>query len=189
MTNNEDAIKKKILKYDGSVFFEDASDIYLNKSSIECAVDFCFSKKVALFSTNEKYQLLDSRGKIIKEYEKIANVNKPKIQAQKNDEEMDRYITSYYNGKTDVIDTNSNEIIGLLNGDYYVIDVNTNNENQFILYKNDDVNKHTIVFNNGKKTFDTTSCYNVFFQDDEVNCLVGNSIFDYYDINGNKINK
>lgn len=190
VTNRDDEIKKKILKYDGSVFFQDENDAYLNKSSIECAVNYCFSKKVALFSTNGKYQLLDSKGNVIKEYEKITNVDKPIVSSKIYDEEKDRYITSFYNGYTDVIDTKSNKIITSLTGEYYIKDINENNENQFILYKNDGDNRHLIVYNNGKQTFEKTTCLNVAFVNGEVRCLIQNGgVFVYYDINGNKLDK
>ena len=190
VTNYDDEIKVKILNYDGSVFFEDTNDKYLDKSSIECAVNYCFSKKVALFSTNGKYQLLDSKGKVIKEYEKITGVDKPKVSSKIQDEEKDRYISSFYNGKTDIIDTKNNKIITSLNDEYYVKDINSNNENQVIIYKNNGVDRHAIIYNNGKKSFDTTSCLNIAFVNGEVRCLIQNGgVFEYYDINGKKIDK
>lgn len=190
VTNYDDEIKVKILNYDGSVFFEDINDKYLDKSSIECAVNYCFSKKVALFSTNGKYQLLDSKGKVIKEYEKITGVDKPKVSSKIQDEEKDRYISSFYNGKTDIIDTKNNKIITSLNDEYYVKDINSNNENQVIIYKNNGVDRHAIIYNNGKKSFDTTSCLNIAFVNGEVRCLIQNGgVFEYYDVNGKKLDK
>ncbi len=190
VTNYDEQIKSKILKYDGNIFFQDSNDVYLRKSSIECAVNYCFSKKVALFTTENKYQLLDSKGNVIKEYQKIGNEKEPEVDSKYQDEKEDRYITSYYNGKTDVIDTNNYKIIVSLNGKYYVKDINKNNKNQFILYKNDNNNRHTIVFNNGKQSFEETTCLNVAFENDNVRCLIElGGTFKYYDINGKEISK
>lgn len=190
VTNYDEKIKTKILKYDGSVFFEDEKDPYLEKSDIDCAVNFCFSKKVALFTTKGKYQLLDSKGNVIKEYNEVKD-EEPYVSGLNLDDKVDRYITSYYNGSTDIIDTKSSKILKTVKGKYYIREINKKNEEQFILYKYDiDTEiRHAIIFNNGKQTFDVEECVLIEFDDDNIMCVRKDRIVDRFDINGNKVEK
>ena len=181
---------KKILKYDGTLFFEDSNDKYLDKNNINCPVDYCFSKKVALFSTSNKYQLLDSKGKVISEYEK-KNSNKPIIKTIYSNEKEDSYISVYYQNQTEIYETKTFKLISKKNGNYYIKDVKHEPKEALLILQDREGEKETILLVDGEEMLSTTKCLNAFFEDNEtIRCILDtNKTVKFYDLNGKEISR
>lgn len=182
---------KKILKYDGSLFFEDSNDKHLDKNTINCPVDYCFSKKVALFTASNKYQLLDSKGKVINEYEK-NNDDKPVVKTTYSDEKEDSYISVFYQNQTEIYDTKTFKLISKKSGNYYIKGVKHESKEAVLLLQDKEGEKETILLVNGKEILSTTKCLNALFEDNEtVRCILNDSTktVKFYDLNGNEISR
>lgn len=182
---------KKILKYDGSLFFEDKNDIYLENSSIECSVKYCSSKKVASFSTLNKYQLLNLNGDIIKEIRKENDFSKPIVKTKYLDEEDDSYVSVYYDNQTEIYDTKTFKLISKHKGNYYIKDVIHGDADKLLVLEDGIGKREVIAYVDGKETFRTSECFNAFFSDSgNIQCLIKEGgPLESFDLNGRKINE
>lgn len=193
-----------ILKYDGSIFYSNDDDKYLRDVDMEV---YDSTTKFILFETEDNFQFVSYLGNVFFTIAKVAE-EEPDIMSSKGENVYDKYLTIYYNNKTYIYDLNSFKQKYTFDGKYSIGDLHVSKitttiagiesnkeEESLIIWGYPDVNntqkRNTYLYHKDKLTFETDKCLNVAFVDgNDLRCLVKNGgIFEYYDINGNKLEK
>lgn len=192
--------QSSILKYDGSILYSDSNNKFLNNISLSN-----YSVKFAILTTPDKYEVINYLGNTFITFDRKQNDSKPEVFAGGDD----KYTSIYYDGFTYVYSLSTyDQLLNPLSGKYQIKDIHTvsktttvlgienkKDKDYLILFGypniNDTNTKKTYVLNDkGKITFETDRCLNVAFVDGEVRCLIKNGgIFEYYDVNGKKLDK
>lgn len=191
--------QSSILKYDGNILYSDNNNKTLKNISLKN-----YSVKYAILTTPDKYQVINYLGDTFLSFDRSENDSEPEVYAGGDG----KYTSIYYNGLSYVYDLKTfNQMLTPLNGKYQIQDVytksetitiagfeNKKEEDSIILFGYPNINdtnmRKTYVLHKGKITFETDKCLNVAFVNDEVRCLVQNGgVFEYYDVNGKKLDK
>lgn len=201
VTQNE-PYQKFILKYDGSIFYSSEEDKYLKDVDINV---YDTTVKFVVFETETNFQLVDFKGNVFATIEKVEDEDITVLSAT-GDEVYDSYLTIYYNNKSYIYDLNTFKEKYTYDGkfgidDFEVSEVtvtiagieNTTKEEILIISgEPDPTNKDynvTYVYLDDKLKFQTDKCLRANVTNiNDIQCLIQNGgVYEYYDINGNKI--
>lgn len=201
VTQNE-PYQKFILKYDGSIFYSSEEDKYLKDVDINV---YDTTVKFVVFETETNFQLVDFKGNVFATIEKVEDEDITVLSAS-GDEVYDSYLTIYYNNKSYIYDLNTFKEKYTYDGkfgidDFEVSEVtvtiagieNTTKEEILIISgEPDPTNKDynvTYVYLDDKLKFQTDKCLRANVTNiNDIQCLIQNGgVYEYYDINGNKI--